>query len=273
MTAIEPGVPTLPCPECASGLEAGANGKPTVEDTFDELWIEIRRIRKAAGLPKLIKGKPACLKQWKKLGKRRPTIDTVVAYFEAGSRSRDWTKDDGEYCPHASSIFNGERWEDGLDSFTAPRSGNGSGRPYRRTELEERMMAVAEGHDDEELDIPARLANLAAVLPDNLVDRDNLIERICTLEGSAEEIEQSLAALDREVVRRATDNLDNSQAIEVGREVVSSNVALARRLPADRLKAAEERLRDDAVRRLIGLPVLSLFSVEAASSTEEDIPF
>lgn len=102
-------------------LASGANGgKPTVEGTFAELWVEIRRIRKAADLPKLIKGKPACLKKWKALGKRRPSVYSVVAYFEAGSRSHDWTKDDAEYCPHASSIFNGERWEDGLDSFTNP---------------------------------------------------------------------------------------------------------------------------------------------------------
>lgn len=111
-----------------SGLKSGANGKPTVEDTFAELWVEILRIKNASGLKRLIQGKAECLDLWKKLGSKRPAVAVAAAYFEAGSKSAEWNRENGSSCPMARKIFYHRRWEDGPESFTAAGKDNG-GRP------------------------------------------------------------------------------------------------------------------------------------------------
>ena len=57
--------------------------------------------------------------------------------------------------------------------------------------------------DDEQLDLAARLENLASALPAGLEERQAMAGRIRGLDGDAEEIEKALAEIDREIVRRA----------------------------------------------------------------------
>ena len=83
---------------------------------FDEIWAVYPKKR----------GKAQALRKWKKLGKRRPPIAEVLAFIAAGKKSREWTKEGGEYIPNGSTFFNGELWADGAESFTA---NGGSRRP------------------------------------------------------------------------------------------------------------------------------------------------
>ncbi len=89
------------------------DGGRAVESTFAEIW---------AAYPKK-RGKAKALRKWKRMGATRPAVAEVLAFIEAGKKSREWTKDDGEYIPNGSTFFNGELWADGPDSF---RSNGGS---------------------------------------------------------------------------------------------------------------------------------------------------
>jgi hypothetical protein len=82
-----------------------------------------------------------------------------------------------------------------------------------------------------EMDIGARLQSLAAALPAALPERD----------------------------RRLT--------AEIERDVAAVLARLETRLPADERPAVRDRLFEQAVRRRSGLPVLSLFSPEAQTSS------
>ncbi len=132
---------------------------------------------------------------------------------------------------------------------------------WRRQQV---LQAPGAGGEDEELDLAARLANLAAALPEGLAGRDGFAERIRALDGGAETIEEQLVELDRELFRRASEALEPSQAEAVERELAASRAALADRLPAAELERAGERLREEILRRRLDLPVLSLFAPEAA---------
>ncbi len=137
---------------------------------------------------------------------------------------------------------------------------------WRRQQELQAPAAVAR---EEELDLPARLGNLAAALPAGLVRRDAVAERIRALEGDPEAIEQKLAEIDREVARQARDSLSESENEEIERELTASRRALAERLPADELERAGDRLREEILRRRLALPVLSLFAPEAVASEAE----
>ncbi len=128
---------------------------------------------------------------------------------------------------------------------------------------QQELQAPAAGGDEEELDLAARLDNLAAALPEGLAGRDAVVERIRSLVGDAETVEGRLAELDREVFETAAAALPASEAAAVDRELAASRAALAERLPADELERAGDRLREEILRRRLGLPVLSLFAPEA----------
>ncbi len=132
----------------------------------------------------------------------------------------------------------------------------------------QKLQAPASGGDEEALDVPARLANLAAALPEDLAGRDALAEEIRTLSGDAETVEARLTALDRELVRRVSDALSATDAADVERQLSASRAALSERLPAAELERAGERMREEVLRRRLGLPVLSLFAPEALPSQE-----
>jgi hypothetical protein len=104
-----------------------------------------------------------------------------------------------------------------------------------------------------------RLAALAASLP----GRETLAARITSLSGDPQEVEERLAALDRQMLDQAWEGLDGEARSEVEAAVEKTLAALAGRLPAGELASSRERLVRQTLRRKLGLPVLSLFSPEA----------
>lgn len=113
------------------------------------------------------------------------------------------------------------------------------------------------------MDPKARLNALAAALPEGLPGREDLAERIVAVSGDAEAIEARLAELDAEALERAEEGLDDAQRSELAEHVEKSLTPLRQRLPEDGLERAAKLLREQVVRRLTALPVLSLFSPEA----------
>lgn len=116
---------------------------------------------------------------------------------------------------------------------------------------------TAPGERDEAapLDIPGRLRNLAAAVPEGLK------ARVLALQGDAPTVESALSALDREML--STLSLGPELREEVEAAVEKTLAALRARLPADELERSRERLTHQVLRQRLGLPVLSLFSPEA----------
>jgi len=121
-----------------------------------------------------------------------------------------------------------------------------------------------------DLDIPARLAALAAALPETLAERTAWMERItalAALPGGSPAVEERLADLDRELLEAARAGLKGPTKRAVKESVERTLAALAGRLPAEELERSRDRLFLQAMRGRLGLPVLSLFSPEAESGT------
>jgi hypothetical protein len=76
-------------------------------DGFDAFW---------KAYPRKV-GKPNALKAYLKI-KDKPS--NLLDILEAHKRLPQWTKDNGQFIPHAATWLNGRRWEDELD---APESG------------------------------------------------------------------------------------------------------------------------------------------------------
>jgi hypothetical protein len=108
-------------------------------------------------------------------------------------------------------------------------------------------------------EVVPRLQALAASLP----GRETLAARVAGLSGDPQEVEERLAALDREMLDQAWEGLDGEARSEVEAAVEKTLAALAGRLPAGELASSRERLVRQTLRRKLGLPVLSLFSPEA----------
>ena len=113
------------------------------------------------------------------------------------------------------------------------------------------------------LDLPVRLASLAAALPDGLPERGALAARIVALAGDSEAVEAALATLDHEALDHADRGLDEPARAELDAAVTATLAALAGRLPPEELERSRERLRRQVLRGRLGMPVLSLFSPEA----------
>jgi hypothetical protein len=112
-------------------------------------------------------------------------------------------------------------------------------------------------------EVAPRLAALAAALPRTLPGRDHLAGRIGALDGDPQSVEERLASLDREMLDAAAAALDGESSAEIGATVEKTLASLKGRLPAEELERSRERLVRQALRRRLGLPVLSLFSPEA----------
>jgi hypothetical protein len=108
-------------------------------------------------------------------------------------------------------------------------------------------------------EVAPRLAALAASLP----GRENLATQVTHLSGDPQEVEERLAALDRQMLDQAWEGLDGEGRSEVEAAVEKTLASLAGRLPLAELASSRERLVRQTLRRKLGLPVLSLFSPEA----------
>jgi hypothetical protein len=112
-------------------------------------------------------------------------------------------------------------------------------------------------------DVAPRLAALASALPRALAGRGELAARIALLAGDPQDVEERLAALDREMLDAVASGLDAEERAEIGAAVEKTLALLSGRLPAEEIEASRERLFRQTLRRRLGLPVLSLFSPEA----------
>lgn len=90
--------------------------KPTVADApslveFDSFWkLYPRKV-----------GKVKAEKAWAKLKVDADLFNRIGIALAAWSKSHDWTKDGGQYIPHAATWLNGKRWEDELPTAGANR--------------------------------------------------------------------------------------------------------------------------------------------------------
>jgi hypothetical protein len=112
-------------------------------------------------------------------------------------------------------------------------------------------------------EVAPRLAALGGALPADLPQRQEWAERINSLAGSAEEVEQALARLDRELLEKLAAAEGAEDGERASRSLEAALARLGERLPAEELTLARERLARQLLRQRWGLPVLALFSPEA----------
>lgn len=113
------------------------------------------------------------------------------------------------------------------------------------------------------LDVGPALEVLTAALPDALPGRAELAGRILALDGDTETVEQRLADLDREMMSSALQILDPEQRASLDRRVEAGLARVGRRLSPEEAEPARRRLEGQVLRRLLDLPLLSLFSPQA----------
>lgn len=79
------------------------------------------------------KGRKAAITAWSKLNPDYQLVQKLITALGNHRVSRDWTKDNGQYIPMASTWLNGERWTDELQ----PAGRAQSGKPSRHTPLDQ----------------------------------------------------------------------------------------------------------------------------------------
>ena len=107
--------------------------------------------------------------------------------------------------------------------------------------------------------VEERLALLAESLPGALAERESWQRRLHELGGSAEEVETALRGLDDELLAAAEAALAPAARDRLDAEVVEILEGLRDRFPDRELEALRSQLRRQRLRRLVGLPVLTLF--------------
>ncbi len=125
------------------------------------------------------------------------------------------------------------------------------------------LTAAGRRAEAEPVDVGARLEALARALPPGLPGGGGPADRIRRLEGGVEAVERALAALDGELLREAEAVLSEADRKAIAAAAERGLAALAGRLTDEEIGLQRERLRRRALRRRLGLPVLSLFSPEA----------
>jgi hypothetical protein len=113
------------------------------------------------------------------------------------------------------------------------------------------------------LDVPARLAALAAALPADLPGVAETTAELTGLGGASPEVEDLLATLDGELLDRVWAGLSAEERTAVDAAAERTLAALAGRIDAAELERSRARLRRQLLRQQLGLPVLSLFAPEA----------
>jgi len=88
----------------------GAAGYTPDTDLFERFWAAYPRKR----------NKDRARRAWKRLHPDMETCRAMSAALERDKRSRQWTKDSGEFIPHASTWLNNRPWEDGDDAPPTP---------------------------------------------------------------------------------------------------------------------------------------------------------
>ncbi|WP_180191791.1 helix-turn-helix domain-containing protein [Pseudomonas syringae] len=100
-----------PKPMCKTGKVKG----------FDQFWkLYPRKV-----------GKDKASKAWQKLQMTEALYDLIVSALAKHVATPGWTKDNGQFIPHAATWLNGKRWEDEVEP--AGKTGSGS----RHTDLDQ----------------------------------------------------------------------------------------------------------------------------------------
>ena len=123
-------------------------------------------------------------------------------------------------------------------------------------------------------DIEARLGGLARAVSTAAERQPSLCALATELqdmdpESDVEAVEKRLAELDERWLERAAASLDSSERQQLEAQLRDALAFYEDRFPEPASPAVEERLRSEALRRLLGLPVLSLFAPEAAADARE----
>jgi hypothetical protein len=102
------GQTVLFCPVSSGGQETisdpggGAGGGRTLSADFDAFWGAYPR--KTA--------KEKAIAAWHKLAPPQELVERILKAVRIQASWEQWTKDNGEYIPHAATWLNGRRWED-----------------------------------------------------------------------------------------------------------------------------------------------------------------
>lgn len=109
-----PANPTLVSIEGKQGLKGvRTDSRQSELVDFERFWsLYPRKVSKADAK-----------KAWAKIKVTADLFDLMAASLAAWTVSTDWTKDGGQYIPHAATWLNGKRWEDELPK---PATGNQS---------------------------------------------------------------------------------------------------------------------------------------------------
>ncbi len=111
-----------------------------------------------------------------------------------------------------------------------------------------------------------RLAALAAALPAGLAGRERWAERVRALAGPPETVEKELAALDAELLAAQQEALGPEAVAALETQVERTLATLRERVPAAVVEESRRGLLRQALRRQLGLPMLSLFAVGGESA-------
>jgi hypothetical protein len=114
--------------------------------------------------------------------------------------------------------------------------------------------------------IAERLSRLAASVPDRLAGAGPLAAAIRNLSGPVEQIEAELARIEAATLAELGRALDPAARTALDARVDRALGAARIALPADQREVARERLFRQALREVVGLPVLSLFSPVALAT-------
>ena len=107
--------------------------------------------------------------------------------------------------------------------------------------------------------VAERLAELAAALPEGLADRAAWQGRLVALGGPAAAVEADLRAVEDELLAAVEAALELAERERLDAEVEAILDGLRERFPGGELEALRGRLRRQRLRRLVELPVLTLF--------------
>ena len=120
-------------------------------------------------------------------------------------------------------------------------------------------------------DIEARLTRLAQAVSAAAERRPSLdplateLRALASSESDVEAVEKRLTELDERWLGRAAASLDGSIRQKLEAQLRDALATYEDRFPEPASPEVEERLRSEALRGLLGLPVLSLFAPEAAA--------
>ena len=128
------------------------------------------------------------------------------------------------------------------------------------------LLATGMRSGAEPIELRQRLTDLAASLSRVPGLSSDFSTRVASLGGSAANVEVELSRLDREMIETLAASLDTAVLDEIRQVTERSLDKLESRMDKTEVSRVRERLVREGVRRHLGLPVLSLFSVPSSQA-------